>query len=487
MATPITAGAGGAPTAAASSADPALFANALPTSLNKIPCYGYDAGTQRWTSDLGKGHKNKTSTPITPDVLRISTMNILADCFPWVVKLAIDSDARFPALVKEVIKLDATFLGLNEMTTTSLGLLLADPWIQRNYFVSEIVPEAAALPEGATNGDAKKDDRRIPKGEPGHLISPHGCVLLSKIPFTECYEVPPYHGGPRSAIVGLFKVSSDIQEGGQQQVLGVCSIHTLAYQTHENKKKREVQLQLATQMGHKALDDYISATSSGSVTNIAVAKAGFVIMGDMNLHFVNEDQNVLDLDMVDAWAETHWGKANQDVPSDFEKANCDLVPLNVAYPGWTFDAQENTMIPRYIPGEKRKMRLDRILISEGSHLAFRNECQIWGNKPVDKKREVFLSDHYGLTVDMSVIPPTRVASASKSSTGEVVGALEFTEVAGDASATCSGPLYRAPEVSAILEANSKLPLDDHHFSKIHFTLGLIPHSLWLGMRWLGKW
>lgn len=391
----------------------------LPKEAQKIPFYAFSSDRGCWEKCCSA---SSSSPPSSASALRVVTFNVLADCFPYAVRLAIKSEARFPALVKQLVELDATFCGLNEVTENSLELILADPFIRSNYFVTEIVPDRTAA-------DRKPGNRsHRAKGTPGGLISPHGCVLLSKFPFVECFEVPPYLGGPRSAILGVVDLPN------ARGLLGVCSIHTIAFQSHENKIKREVQLKLATEMGHKLIDEMVAARA-----NSGKDKAGFIIMGDMNLHFVNEDKNVIALDMCDAWAETHFGPGqDQD-------------------PGMTFNAKTNTMIPRYIPGEKRLMRLDRILISQGSKLGFASPCKIFGDSPVDSSasnKEVFLSDHYGLVVDLTV---------------------------------ADAPLKRVPEVEALLKSNADLPNDDRNFSPLEFTLGLIPHAFWLAGRFTGAW
>ena len=68
--------------------------------------------------------------------LRLATMNILADCFPWFVRLAIASEDRFEALCREVEQLDATIVAMNEVTESSLEKLLANNFVRSNYYVA---------------------------------------------------------------------------------------------------------------------------------------------------------------------------------------------------------------------------------------------------------------------------------------------------------------------------------------------------------------
>merc|ERR1711948_139773 len=107
------------------------------------------------------------------------------------------------------------------------------------------------------------------------------------------------------------------------------------------------------------------------------------------------------------------------------------------------------MIPRYIPGETRRMRLDRILAVEGGAFAPEAPCKIWGEEAVDPYWDLHLSDHYGLLVDLSV---------------------NIDGFRGD------------PVVRALLERNSKEELEESTFSKCRFAFALIVHSFWLMRR-----
>jgi len=83
------------------------------------------------------------------------------------------------------------------------------------------------------------------------------------------------------------------------------------------------------------------------------------------------------------WAETHF---------------CEQGDQN---PGFTFDTDVNTMIHHYIPAERRRMRLDRLLCSPGVCLTPAAPVRLWGDEAVDVRREVFLSDHFGLAADLA--------------------------------------------------------------------------------------
>jgi hypothetical protein len=318
---------------------------------------------------------------------RLATMNILTDTFPAVVQMAISSHRRFEQLLVEIERLDATVLGLNEVSRTSLKSLLASDFVRRNYYVSESVTN--------TNGT---------------LTAPHGCVLFSKIPFDSLYAIDPLatNSNSRKPVVGVVRWAGI--------AVSVCSLHTVAYQTAHNMKVRAKQIH--------GTAEFLKSLNT---------EAHFIV-GDLNMHCEAEDAVLVDSQMLDLWAETHF-KTGDD-------GNC----------GYTFDPSTNSMIPRYIPGEARKMRLDRILCFKKDMMMPASSCAIWGHDPVDASAELFLSDHYGLFVDL--IPAAH--------------GLQGDE-----------------DVLAMLQANAHKKFEEYNISRVRFSVALFFHSWWLLFRMLG--
>jgi endonuclease/exonuclease/phosphatase family metal-dependent hydrolase len=321
---------------------------------------------------------------------------MLADCFPWWRELAIASSERYAALTAEIEALDPTILGLNEVTMTGLATLLASPHIRANYDVTEL-PSC-----------------------PNRSIRTHGCALFSKIPFTECYVVGP---GPmstaRPAVVGVFSI------GGAR--VAVCAVHTTAHQTAKNRA--------------------IRAHEIGQVNLFLRARApagGHFIIGDLNLHTLSEDAVVNDNALLDLWAETHFSSGGGD-GGDGD-----------GDPGYTFDPHTNSMVKRYIPAEARRMRLDRILCSTGTTLRPTTPVRLWADTAVDARRQIFLSDHYGLVVDLVCTPSI-------------------------------APFGGNPTVALALEANGRVPDGPPPFSRVRFAAALVGHLPWLVLRAVGWW
>ena len=69
-------------------------------------------------------------------------------------------------------------------------------------------------------------------------------------------------------------------------------------------------------------------------------------------------------------------------------------PFNDENAGYTFDAVKNTLIPYYIPGERKQMRLDRILFSRGFPAFAITPCAMSANEPIKFDNYLFPCDHF---------------------------------------------------------------------------------------------
>ena len=304
---------------------------------------------------------------------RIATLNVLADIFPKPVELVTQSAVRRQELVRLLAEQDATIVGLNEVTPTILGEILKSPFVREKYYISETLTS----PVGAIS----KHDV---------LAGSHGCVLLSKIPFVELWfadtleedsEVPRKKKA-RRAVVGLFRVSDIVDPARPNQgYFAVASEHTQAYQNENNLELRKHQIKSACTF----MTNLLGRRGDEEPEVPRINSRRFVLMGDLNLHYVCEDAVVLDNGLVDAWAETNFDTETENFPD-----------------GFTYDSQTNGMVPVYVPGENRRMRLDRILCTPEFFSCFspHSPCSLWANKPIDADRSVWPSDHYGLTIDV---------------------------------------------------------------------------------------
>ena len=223
----------------------------------------------------------------------------------------------------------------------------------------------------------------------------HGSVLFSKCPMSQLRLVQLGHGRS-TAVMGLL-------EHPDAPPLAVCSVHMHALQTARGRSIRLDQMQIVVAAARSLCKNH-------------------VIMGDLNMHEPGEDAMLVNTKLLDLWTETRGSS-----------------------PGFTFDPIRNCMIHRYIPGETRCMRLDRILLGEGALWAPRT-VSIWGDKVVDSERELHLSDHFGLLV---VLEPTEA------------------------------PFQSSPEATNIVAANAQMPTHDHSVMPMRFVCALARHVPWL--------
>lgn len=379
---------------------------AAATVREALHAYGWCPDQEAWVADQPSPAQNisqsppprqewPTTRPLQPpprrevsEAHRIGTLNVLADSFPLPVELAISSYRRIPVLVSLIEHADMDVLGLNEVTSNILQHILNSPVVRHYYQVSHL---------------------------PATISKPHCAVLLSRLPMRDVVALessrrddePPARRLNRHPIVATVQLSHDV-------TIDVCAIHTIAHQNEQNKLARRRQLM--------------------SVAKYLRNRAGseWLMMGDMNLHYVNEDAIVSQIKALDTWAETHFHK------------------LGDQNPGFTFDASTNAMIPRYIPGERRQMRLDRILIAQEAHFSPAAPCYIWADTAVDAASpDVFLSDHYGLFIELK--------SKTKPWTGD-------------------------DDVKMVLAEHAARENEPNHFSIPRFLGALVGHSAWLLLR-----
>jgi endonuclease/exonuclease/phosphatase family metal-dependent hydrolase len=300
-------------------------------TLTSFRWYGND--WQAATSTLDCSRNNPSSDTIHSETdggqIRIATLNILADCWPWFIEKVIRSTERYEGLIEAIFDLDPTILGQNEVTPSDLTFLLQSPFIRKNYFIT------------ATSTNCQH-------------ITPHGSVVLSKLLIVEVLTIA-VTGRNRDAVVGKIRLSEMAET-----CIHFCSLHT----THRQSRVQQVR-------------DVIDTLQPLSLP--------FIIAGDLNLYYEYEDAMIIDQNLMDAWAQTHFSE---------------LTPFNDQDPGYTFDSVKNTFIPSYSPGNCRQMRLDCILFSHGFPAYAKQSSVLWANNPIRNDCYLFSSDHFGLYIDI---------------------------------------------------------------------------------------
>ncbi|UJR07417.1 hypothetical protein I4U23_011703 [Adineta vaga] len=353
----------------------------------------------QWITFNASSNINEEKT--TNETIRIATLNILADCFPWFIETVVRSSERLEWLCNGIINLNPTILGLNEVSPNVLQRLQQCPFIRENYFITECFDENA--------------DGKCVNG----LLLPHGCILLSKLPFYEVFAVP-FTGKRREAVIGKVQFGKDF--------VYFCTHHTTARQGTKNAQLRSRQI--------REVIDVLQPLGSP-----------FVIMGDLNLYHQFEDAIIIDNQLIDAWAQTHFSH---------------IHPFNDGDEGYTFDAVKNTLIPYYVPGNCRQMRLDRILFSHGFPAFAIAPCKLWANEPIQTGNYLFPSDHFGLCIDVVV---------TKTDNNREMISLSESD----------------PSTNEILSRNAQNNSDElpNRLGIVRKTMAYTSHLVWLGATTLG--
>ncbi|CAF1235962.1 unnamed protein product [Adineta ricciae] len=333
--------------------------------------------------------------------IRVATWNILADCFPWFIETAVRSSERYEWLCDGITKLNPTILGLNEVSPNALELLQKCPFIRENYFLTESV-------------DEKVDGRCV-----NATLVPHGCLILSKLPILEVFGIP-FTDSRREAIT--VKVQLD------KTPVYFCSQHTKARQTAER-----------AQLRYRQICDVIDA--------LQALESPFVLMGDLNIYYQYEDSVTVENELVDAWAQTHFSR---------------IHPFNDGDEGYTFDSIKNTLIPYYVPGACRQLRLDRILFSKGFPAFAIAPCMLWANEAIKAEDYLFPSDHFGLSID--IVPEVNEKYTDVISLGEP-----------------------DPSANEILRqrAENKADQGPYRHGIVRRTTALASHLVWIGAKSVG--
>jgi endonuclease/exonuclease/phosphatase family metal-dependent hydrolase len=234
-------------------------------------------------------------------------------------------------------------------------------------------------------------------------------------------------GRKREAIVGKVQLGSTIET-----CVYICTHHATPYQTAKNAQLRAQQI--------RDIIDILEPLNHP-----------FIIMGDLNLYYEFEDAIVIDNKLIDAWAQTHFSSK---------------YPFNDKNMGYTFDALKNTLIPYYIPGACRQMRLDRILFSHGFPAFAITPCNMWANEPIKSDNYLFPSDHFGLFIDF---------------------VLEKTDNNKQSEITMMSLSKPDPSAEEILRHNAQNNNDQRPYRRglMRTTITLTSHVIWLGAVALG--
>jgi endonuclease/exonuclease/phosphatase family metal-dependent hydrolase len=194
--------------------------------------------------------------------------------------------------------------------------------------------------------DVLKNDNETENDSVFRKGVPMGNVIISKIPIKalSMFRFSSSVTCKRHAIIATF------------DQLTVCSIHLSAYKKlHQRRADQLVEL-----------TKYLPSSNT-------------VILGDFNLQVDAENVSITNCGYYDLWQ-----------PSDSDPLQCT---------GFTWDSNTNVMLKTLIPFFKRRMRLDRIAMSNVSDWKS-DQVSLFADKAIAKDSYLFCSDHYGLVTTL---------------------------------------------------------------------------------------
>ena len=267
--------------------------------------------------------------------ISIGCYNVLFSSKSFLRKTITSDHDRYLYQIDELLpKLDLDVIALSEVKKEYIEMLLQRKWVKENYYVF----------------NPKKP---VFKNFFGNLI-------LSRFPM-RCYSMDNLIYG-RIALALIIPPNSK-----KNSSFLILSVHLIAYEKNYNMRKKQLDNILKGLNSYANKDDpYYESFKS------AVSSKNIIIMGDLNFHLKSEDQRLVENDLIDFWIETNKSE------------------------GYSWDSTKNGLIQLMLPFDNRRMRLDRILMTEGSKL-FR---KIPGeNKKVFPHKKISYlmgSDHFGL-------------------------------------------------------------------------------------------
>eukprot|EP01098_Paradermamoeba_levis_P014136 TRINITY_DN6647_c0_g1_i4.p1 TRINITY_DN6647_c0_g1~~TRINITY_DN6647_c0_g1_i4.p1 ORF type:complete len:397 (-),score=102.02 TRINITY_DN6647_c0_g1_i4:354-1544(-) len=338
--------------------------------MKRISPFVFDSSLGYWVPAEEPNNSSNKHQQLSSDFdcrkLRVAALNVLHDEEFWLVKQISRPLERQRRIFSILEALGADVVCLNEVTPSFLRLLLDQKWVRERYLVSDVVKDAAQR-------GGKEEGRETKNGSLNHPNTFMGNLILSKLPIKHVFH---YTFSPKCAPLRRGAVFVELQSQQTKRKLVVTCAHITAYQNSSALR----QTQLNELIGE--LCKFYSSPQND---------VDFILAGDLNFHHEWEnffvEKNSLK-PFVDLWKKTHSSK-------DYN---------------YTFDFERNRLIlTKFMFMERRKMRLDRILLSQDSFLNSHwfpvSPMTIFADQPVADNGSVFSylfpSDHFGLFVDLS--------------------------------------------------------------------------------------
>jgi endonuclease/exonuclease/phosphatase family metal-dependent hydrolase len=174
----------------------------------------------------------------------------------------------------------------------------------------------------------------------------------------------------------IAQLEVQLSDEAPKSTLYIASVHLTAYEQYPKVRKAE-------------LERLIVALNA-----ICDPEAAVMILGDFNFH-AEEETASIPAEFYDVWLQLKGLKTDAVQGSDSAADLSDLA--------YTYDPNHNTMISRVYPPERRRMRLDRVIMNVTSKKHVKPiQISKFADQPIPTSAGVregtFASDHYGLRV-----------------------------------------------------------------------------------------
>ncbi|EAS01646.1 endonuclease/exonuclease/phosphatase family protein (macronuclear) [Tetrahymena thermophila SB210] len=267
--------------------------------------------------------------------LKIGTYNVLFGMPSKILNIYSRNKKRFTHIIENIIpETDPDVLSLMEVTQEFKDMLLSNPYIRQNYYVSHV---------------SKIYQRRL-----------FEVFVISKQPFTSIYLVDSKQGRYQFSIFHN-------QEVWKSFIL--ISTHLWAGEGDFGSRQKQLSLVNQCILDRNFLNSRHINDTIKQIANIAIQNNNIILQGDLNLHMRHEDAYIYENGFIDTYRE--------------------IYPFQ---DGYTWDSAQNNFINSVFIFDDRRMRLDRILLRKSCNLFQIQDVKILGKEKIGIG--LCASDHY---------------------------------------------------------------------------------------------
>ncbi|KAL4488902.1 hypothetical protein ABPG72_005689 [Tetrahymena utriculariae] len=300
--------------------------------------YEYEDG--KW---LETSQSSCLSQKIYNQNLKIGAFNVLWGNSNKFINMFSRNEQRFNYILNKLIpQTDPDILSLLEVSDLFMEMLTSNQYIRNNYYLSHV--------------QRKRNDYV------------HEVVMISKLPFSSIFMNDDDYGRC------IFSIFTGQMSSNSFMVL---TSHFRAYKQDDVSRSKQMELIDLSIQTNSFLESANIPVKIQKAALKASKKNNIILQGDLNLHLKHEDSFIYKFGFLDAWREIY--------PND---------------DGYTWDSQKNKFIKSVYILDNRRMRLDRILLRQNSHLFKIIDTQIKAQESIGFN--LCCSDHYMLLSEVQI-------------------------------------------------------------------------------------